>query len=804
MKRWMCAWTLAAVAAGVATAWGAASRTDYAEIDAATLAVRPQEAWARAVLFTDEVVAPLSGKAKRLSKKDYYELRLASAGTVWVPENARREFEGLSSGQLLSFGGTVDQISRRYYVIADRVFPLQTQEAMQEHWSGLAAEGEASAGDPAMQGLLVQAQNRLIKMAEEQGVTVAQLVNGQADGGHRIAETIVAEALQTQMREKNQTAEEVMIGSVMALLERNAMLVDPLEEQAAGQGEREESELFIEPPEVAGGAGVASVDNAEGGGEEVAGGADDEASWWDGVEQDVAAITEGENNPEIPEVPENPEEAGEGMDMAGEGKVEPTEIEVAEGPEEGEWAGEDVDLAAALDVPELPVELDMPEEPDVGDVAEALDVPEYPGEAGEDELAAALVEGEEGGELMPEWDDEVAETPASQEIPALPVATEVAAADAGGEAYAPTLMVSAMSDGGLVPRVNLGPTQAELEEAARQARAEAKRQEEEARRLEKEMAAESKRLEKERKAAEKEAQRLEKEAARAERERAEAEEEARIQAEKDLAKAAKLAAKEEARAREAREAALAEQREAAVEAAKQADRIRALEARRKAEREEQKKILDELAARKAAAEATLANQEAAKQAALDEIAKRAVEAEERLAAERAAAHADEDARLERELAEAKEIAEGERSALRDAESRVGKLDSKIAAGRERIEAQEREVRELEAAAKKAAKERKKAEEEARKASGKDAQRLAAAREAEAKRAAERERAEAKRREAEAAAKAKEQAKREAEAKAKAEREKKEAEEKAAKAKAKEQPAKKPVSSWDDWDSPVVW
>ena len=78
---------------------------------------------------------------------------------------------------------------------------------------------QARMSETAMQALLLNAQNRLIQLAQESNVTVAQLIEAQTDGGQRIAEEIVASALQGELKAQNKTAEELRIGSVLALLQ---------------------------------------------------------------------------------------------------------------------------------------------------------------------------------------------------------------------------------------------------------------------------------------------------------------------------------------------------------------------------------------------------------------------------------------------------------------------------------------------------------------------------------------------------------------------------------------------------------
>ena len=225
----------------------AATPDSYTKVEAGSLVTSPQNSWARAILFADELVQAPAGRAQRLDRKNYLPMRLKVAGTVWVPEALAPKFQALVVGNTYSFAGTVDQISRRYYIIVDACYVLQTAADMTQRWTDMLnpptqteAERQASMSEAAMQGLLIAAQNSLIKMAAANNVTVAQLIEAQVDGGQRIAEHIVAEALQGELRAQNKTAEELMIGSVLALLQKQAVL-DESQKAAAENAARAEA-----------------------------------------------------------------------------------------------------------------------------------------------------------------------------------------------------------------------------------------------------------------------------------------------------------------------------------------------------------------------------------------------------------------------------------------------------------------------------------------------------------------------------------------------------------------------------------
>ena len=67
----------------------AATPDSYTKVEAASLVTSPQNSWARAILFADELVQAPAGRAQRLDRKNYLPMRLKVAGTVWVPEYLR-------------------------------------------------------------------------------------------------------------------------------------------------------------------------------------------------------------------------------------------------------------------------------------------------------------------------------------------------------------------------------------------------------------------------------------------------------------------------------------------------------------------------------------------------------------------------------------------------------------------------------------------------------------------------------------------------------------------------------------------
>lgn len=754
---------LAGMLAGMLAA-GALAGPDYVQFDAEQLKSSPQSGWARPILFTDSVAAAVGEASKKLDRKFYAELTLATVGAAWVPEADLARFQGLAVGKTYSFGGTVDQIRGRYYVILDAVFELQTQEALEQQWTGLAGNGSATTNDPVVQALLIESQNRLIRMAQENNMTVAELVGAQTDGGHRIVENIVADSLQAQLQANNQTAEQVMVDAVMALLQKQAALEgvadvaenaalpspDQIEQlldqgQASGTQADDEDALFVET--------------------------DDEPAveapsedWWKGVGEEILAM------PQSPEVPATPEPTAVEVELPA------IDVAVAEG-ETGEGTSESAETegtpeAAAGSADDLLADLvpSLDQEPAAGEDEAVVELPEAGDMAGSEvaevplDVPAETAAANEPGEQV--------ESVAEPVEPFEPVATAEVAGDtklAGDEVAAmlpptvdvamnaevpgkgrlvPTIdsgLVRPLDGGALVPMVSAMPTEAELAESARLAREQAAAAKAEAKRLEKEAEEEAKRLEKERRAAEKEAQRIEREARRAEEELREREEEARKAAEKEAARKLREAQREAEKRQEALEEALAEQQAAAVDAAKQSARLESSRAALAALREENARQMAELEVRRATAEAALvaasnttaeaiakaqAAVEAASQQQLSQLeadttatlaalqqqlTEAAAISDEELAAanatmaqlEEGRALADQEAE---QLAEASQAAKAAEAAARDAK-KAAEQAVKDAAKAER-EARQKVEKELRAQAEAAEKAAKKAEEEA--------------------------------------------------------------------------------------------
>lgn len=857
------AWSLLAASAVVwaaCAAWGRPT-VDYNEVTAESLVTSPQASWARAILFTDEVVAPPAGNWKRLDRKNYAEMRLQTVGAVWIPEGKLAAFEGLQPGRLYSFGGTVDQFSRRYYVIVDAVFELQTGDDLSAHWTGM-LDGGTGEDDPALQGVLLQVQNRLIQMAKEQGVTVAQLVEAQTDGGQRLAQVVAAEAMQNEFKAKNTTAEEVLIDSVLALLQKQVVMegegagaealpdMAPEDAPAAGlsmeewDGEVQAADVpeAVVPVDVAETSGMASVpgepatDAAGAELDEMAAAVpgEPEEEWWEGIEEmateaggeeiesmgDILAGLEsmGEPGDALPADDASAEAALDGVGGAVPELAEEIPFDAESAPEADVPAADDFPLVpeayeGAWTEPDgmFPVEEPTPE-------AEAPALPEMDGfetVAMPDGVPEDVAGGGDGGQDVPPVTDEVAENPPIEfgeepwaepaeepvadapEMPEAPVEAEPVVA---GERVDGRIVP--LGGGALTPRVSLEPTRDELESAAREAEEQARAAEEAARRAEKEAREEAKRQEKERKEAEAEARRLEKEAARAAEARAKEEEEARRAAEKALAKRLKEEAKAAERDQEALREALEAQQAAAVEAARAAERLKKAEAAALAEREAHAAQMKDAEARRAAAAAALEAAEREKAAALARIE---AESEAAYAAEtsaRAASRAEEEARYAAELEQARQIEAEERAKAEESERRIAEAKAEAEKDRERTKAAEKEAAAAERAAAQAQKERDRAEAEARKAEKNR-------RDADDREAAALSRAEEKARKAEARRREKEE-REEAERLAKEERRAAEAAKRAAEeakraAEAQKKAASKPAPDTADfWSRPVKW
>ncbi|MBP1589148.1 MAG: hypothetical protein ILO10_03015 [Kiritimatiellae bacterium] len=752
---------LAGMLAGMLAA-GALAGPDYVQFDAEQLKSSPQSGWARPILFTDSVAAAVGEASKKLDRKFYAELTLATVGAAWVPEADLARFQGLAVGKTYSFGGTVDQIRGRYYVILDAVFELQTQEALEQQWTGLAGNGSATTNDPVVQALLIESQNRLIRMAQENNMTVAELVGAQTDGGHRIVENIVADSLQAQLQANNQTAEQVMVDAVMALLQKQAALEgvadvaenaalpspDQIEQlldqgQASGTQADDEDALFVET--------------------------DDEPAveapsedWWKGVGEEILAM------PQSPEVPATPEPTAVEVELPA------IDVAVAEG-ETGEGTSESAETegtpeAAAGSADDLLADLvpSLDQEPAAGEDEAVVELPEAGDMAGSEvaevplEVPAETAAANEPGEQV--------ESVAEPVEPFEPVATAEVAGDtklAGDEVAAmlpPTVdvamnaevpgkgrlvpaidsgLVRPLDGGALVPMVSAMPTEAELVESARLAREQAAAAKAEAKRLEKEAEEEAKRLEKERRAAEKEAQRIEREARRAEEELREREEEARKAAEKEAARKLREAQREAEKRQEALEEALAEQQAAAVDAAKQSARLESSRAALAALREENARQMAELEVRRATAEAALV---AASNTTAEAIAKAQAAVEAASQQQLSQLEADTTATLaalQQQLTEAAAISDEELAAanatmaqLEEGRALADQEAEQLAEASQAAKAAEADARDAEKAAEQAVKDAAKAEREARQKVEKELRAQAEAAEKAAKKAEE--------------------------------------------------------------------
>jgi len=726
-----------AVAMGLMTgllAWaGAPSSDSYVKVEASSLVRTPQNSWARAILFSDVLIERPAGRVKRLDRKNYLPMKLKDAGTTWVKEDLALKFQKLETGKTYSFAGTVDQISRRYYVIVDACYIIQTAENMDEQWTDMLnpdpSESLANAEDlksTGMQTLLLEAQNSLIKMAAENNMTVAQLIEAQTDGGQRIAENIVAVALQGELRAQQKTADEMMIGAVLALLQKESILEESAKLEAANEALRiAEANKESSPPATPEGM------------------SEDITPIPEPVAEEVATVTAEEPEPTIEVKPEEAPPVAEPMKE--EGTVVAAKEEMAESQAKAEEivpapiaepVAEEVttvSLEEVLPTPEVKVE----ETPPMGEAASeeniafamevpaAKSTPEENKKAGQAEEVTPMAEpGQESLELPPPATVE-------EEIEIARVSDLIApdGLEAGGDSVAAppsSMLVVPMSDPQpeMVPLVSMEPTKAELARMKKQAAldkrervlAEKKAAAQEAKA--KKIAAKKAKAEKKRIAAAKKkaaavARAEEKRLAAAEKialAETRAAEKARVKAEKGQARE-EAAAKKVAEAKVRKEAQLAEAaaKKAQAEEAKRLDleEKRALEAAVQAEmlkkqaegarlmREDAEARLAELTARKAEAETAMREMDAKKQTALQELRNETEARAAQQAAELAQRLAEEKAKIEDGIRIAKEVAAHEQKMAAEATSR---FDAEVAARKaaeEKILQLEAETRQME-------------------------------------------------------------------------------------------------------------
>lgn len=737
--KWALAVAAGIVAGSLSWAVAAGAPDSYVKIEASSLLRTPQNAWARAILFSDTLDALPGKRARRLDRKTYLPMRLKAAGTVWVPEDLAPKFAALEEGTTYSFAGTVDQISRRYYVIVDACYTVQTTTDMTEYWTDMLHPEENALAptdalsEPAMQSLLLSAQNSLIKLAAEKDVTVAQLIEAQSDGGQRIAEQIVADALRGELRAQGKTADELMIGAVLALLQKQAVL----DESARIAREAAAAELVAETQ------------------------AEPIPESTDLPTTDVAAVVEESLVQPVEEPADMPAEVlpetGEPetvVDVAQAAEWLPPEAE-SDAAIPVEWPPEEADPIASLPEEEIPVpvaealplETDEPARVEaVGDAE--LDVPDAP----TPELDVAELPPSESALPEPDMEAEapILEVAREPETPAVPMPDSLLPEGEGDmaledpPAVPPTsLLVGPLTDDQpeMVPMVSTEPTKAEiaqmqkeekarLKEAKRLAAIEAKRQaaaEKKAARLAK---IEAKRLAAEQKkaaAAELARQREIERAAKAEADRLAAEQkkaaaEARkvelarkkaeaLQAREEEAarKAAEWKAKKEAARAEAeakkilaeQERALAQQEKEALEAVRQAEIMAQQEEEARRLREEAEQRMAELEARKAAAEAALIEAEAQREANLKRIQEEAAAKAAAEAAEQAARLAEEEARQAEALRIAQDVTAHQLQAVEEAAVRIAEEQAARQAAEERMAEMQREIEQMKAEARQA-------------------------------------------------------------------------------------------------------
>jgi hypothetical protein len=696
-------------------------------VTAESLVKSPMNAWARAILFSDTVAELPGSRSQKLDRKYYFPMELETAGTVWIPESCADDFRRLTPGGTYSFAGTVDQISRRYYIIIDGCYRLQTADDMQEQWIDMLqtpeelAKIQADAAQNAMQDLLLAVQQSLVKIAGEQGLTVPQLLAAQTDGGQRVAEQIAADALRDGLRQQNKTSDEVMIGAILSLLKQEAARPSPVVPEEAAPilavtpgteiVPTEEPEYEDAPEAVPLGDSDGETADAE---ETPADEPEEEppAGNEDAETLEPAAATEPDDGATLAEKPAKKKKSGKSAKKKGKSKKEkpveePEEEPVSEPepdlenepvpdsetepetvPEEPPAeTPEDTDalLIAALTAEEIPQEFHDWQaaqnaateggeaEDDIAEIAESG------GETGED----LYVEGEETEIFVEneiedgETDEEIAEDDTEIAVGIVPMIEIVPVTPEGIAAHERARLAVQTFDREEMARL------AEEREAAEKARIEEeKRLAAEEKRIEKERRTEEKRLERERREAERLA---EKERIRLEREEQEAIEAARAQAE---AEAARRAEEQEAAARaQAAERARIEAAKAAAEAqAARLEAIRQAEAERQAREIENRRLAAE---RESLREQARIEAETRKQLAA-EAARLEVEQRE---AEKFAARASELARESAELQQARLELETVLSSLeaRKAEAETEKIrqDEAFAAG---IDAIERRIR----------------------------------------------------------------------------------------------------------------
>ncbi len=172
---------------------GAARAEEYLAVKADALKANPQVYWARGIVFTDTLEAPVSEKSIKISGRKYQEFKTRTLGTCYVDAALKSALDNLKLGEDYIFTGTVYQEDkgwfssrRKFYIAVNRVTVSvskmeQVDSALREAFTRAELSGPYAEALRVLSSVLSDAQRELAARAAASNLTIQAIFEPGSD-----------------------------------------------------------------------------------------------------------------------------------------------------------------------------------------------------------------------------------------------------------------------------------------------------------------------------------------------------------------------------------------------------------------------------------------------------------------------------------------------------------------------------------------------------------------------------------------------------------------------------------------------
>lgn len=231
----------------------AAGQLRYKSVDAQELVDRPQNHWARPIVFRDVLEEQPGNRATRFEDKLYHAFETRTVGTCYLDQDLLHIVRELATGQPYMFSGTVYARGSRYYVLVQGVAGAVDAEAISEDLRKLAtasAEAVANQSVVPMRDILTIAEGALHAFAAERGLEVSEVLDPQSPH-YGAAMEILRSAIREEEKSRATTSSDILARYIYGVLATKVLSAEAAEQEEAVEPAPRPHEAAAEEPQVA-------------------------------------------------------------------------------------------------------------------------------------------------------------------------------------------------------------------------------------------------------------------------------------------------------------------------------------------------------------------------------------------------------------------------------------------------------------------------------------------------------------------------------------------------------------------------